>query len=225
MPHTPVSSDTSSTLSLPQFIQHIKDSMGLSPKQAMELLKVRTLTGVNLRDALEQLQNLISHSTNVPALSSPSHSPTGAKITSIEQHRDMLGTADEKHSPTAFDEEIYLEQDQKEAELDDLDLSPELTPQERMRARELLDKFHESRGPTVASAARLQVLENVTSSEISPEQLQQLAQYNWGLASRRNHKVDQVEVLNYCAKEDDVQAGVVAVLALLEEERYARGNR
>jgi hypothetical protein len=241
MPHTPVSGDTSSTLSLPQFIQHVKESMGLTPKQAMELLKVKTLTGVNLRDALEQLQSLVNHSTNVPAetiqfeeraakstdqqnLPSASRSPAGAKITSIEQHREMVSTVGDRH-PSAFDEEIDVEEDQKEAELQDLDLLGELTPQQRVRARDLLDKFHESRGPTVASSGRLQALNNVIGSQINSEQLQQLAQGIWGATSIKKLKVDQVEVLISWAKEDDFLPDVEAVLAVLEEERHARGNR
>ncbi|MBV8694751.1 MAG: hypothetical protein JO183_04595 [Ktedonobacteraceae bacterium] len=239
MPHMPVSGDTSNTLSLPQFIQHVKESMGLTPKQAMELLKVRTLTGVNLRDALEQLQSLVNHSTNVPAekmqiegqvatstdqQSAASRSSASAKITSIDQHREVIGTVGDRH-PTAFDEEIDVEEDQKEAELEDLDLLDELTPQQRIRAKELLDKFHESRGPTVVSSGRLQVLNNVIGTQISPEQLQQLAQGIWGVASIKKLKVDQVEVLISWAKEDDFLPDVEAVLAVLEEERYARGNR
>lgn len=57
MPSTPALGD-SSNLSLQQFIGYIRENMGLSPKQAMDLLKIKTLTGVNLRDAVEQLQNL-----------------------------------------------------------------------------------------------------------------------------------------------------------------------
>jgi len=52
MPSTP---DTSESLKLPQFIQVIKDSLGLTPKQAMDLLHVKALSGLNLREAFEQL--------------------------------------------------------------------------------------------------------------------------------------------------------------------------
>ncbi|BCL82592.1 hypothetical protein ccbrp13_50570 [Ktedonobacteria bacterium brp13] len=42
---------------LPQFIQYIKDNLNLSPRQAMDILDVKSLaTGINLRDALEQLK-------------------------------------------------------------------------------------------------------------------------------------------------------------------------
>ena len=44
-------------MSLPQFIQYIKDNLNLSPRQAMDILDVKSLaTGINLRDALEQLK-------------------------------------------------------------------------------------------------------------------------------------------------------------------------
>ena len=48
--------EISANVSLPQFIQYINEHLGLNPKQAMEILKVKSLSGINLRDALEQLQ-------------------------------------------------------------------------------------------------------------------------------------------------------------------------
>jgi len=49
MPSSPGTSvDTSGSLKLPQFIQFIKDTLDLSPKQAMELLNVKSLSGLNL---------------------------------------------------------------------------------------------------------------------------------------------------------------------------------
>ena len=52
----PSMSELSGNVSLPQFIQYINEHLGLTPKQAMEVLKVKSLSGINLRDALEQLQ-------------------------------------------------------------------------------------------------------------------------------------------------------------------------
>ncbi|HEY5002907.1 MAG TPA: hypothetical protein VII61_07130, partial [Ktedonobacteraceae bacterium] len=60
MPSTPALGE-SSNLSLQQFIGYIRENMDLNPKQAMDLLKIKTLTGVNLRDAVEQLQKLVGH--------------------------------------------------------------------------------------------------------------------------------------------------------------------
>jgi hypothetical protein len=51
----PSSGEIAKNFSLPQFIQYINEHLGLTPKQAMEILKVKSLSGINLRDALEQL--------------------------------------------------------------------------------------------------------------------------------------------------------------------------
>jgi len=53
----PSSGEIAKNFSLPQFIQYINEHFGLTPKQAMEILKVKSLSGINLRDALEQLQH------------------------------------------------------------------------------------------------------------------------------------------------------------------------
>jgi hypothetical protein len=60
-------------MTLPQFIQYIKDSLGLTPKQAMELLNVKTLSGLNLRDALERLQALVARDavSSAPTIPTP----------------------------------------------------------------------------------------------------------------------------------------------------------
>ncbi len=74
MPSAPgTSGDMSGSMKLPQFIQYIKESLGLSPKQAMDLLNVKTLSGLNLRDALEQLQSLVVRETaaSTPTMPTP----------------------------------------------------------------------------------------------------------------------------------------------------------
>src|SRR5579859_7848638 len=60
MPSSPaISVDTGGSLKLPQFIKFINESMGLTPKQAMDLLNVKSLSGLNLRDALDELQQIV----------------------------------------------------------------------------------------------------------------------------------------------------------------------
>lgn len=56
MPPTP--GLPSGTLQLPQFLQYIQE-MGLNARQAMDMLKVKSLSGLNLRDALERLQDMV----------------------------------------------------------------------------------------------------------------------------------------------------------------------
>lgn len=73
MPSAPgMSGDASGSMKLPQFIQYIKEALGLTPKQAMDLLNVKTLSGLNLRDALEQLQTLVVRDVAVtPTIATP----------------------------------------------------------------------------------------------------------------------------------------------------------
>jgi hypothetical protein len=60
MPLTPgVQGDVGSNMKLSQFMQAIRDAWGLTPKQAMDLLNVKTLNGMNYREALRQLQPIV----------------------------------------------------------------------------------------------------------------------------------------------------------------------
>src|SRR6266566_6026665 len=60
MPTAPrLSADANGSLTLPQFLHIIKESMNLTSQQAKELLQVPTLNGLNLRDALERLQHIV----------------------------------------------------------------------------------------------------------------------------------------------------------------------
>jgi hypothetical protein len=68
MPVTPgVQGDASSNMKLSQFMQAIRDTWGLTPKQAMDLLNVKTLNGMNYREALRQLQPLVEENTRETA--------------------------------------------------------------------------------------------------------------------------------------------------------------
>ncbi|MFL5628010.1 MAG: hypothetical protein ACJ788_20725 [Ktedonobacteraceae bacterium] len=73
------------SMKLPQFIQFIKEKLGLSPKEAMDRLNVRTLTGVNLREAFEQLQQMMNQE--------------GSSSTSTEQEEDETESGPEVKEP------------------------------------------------------------------------------------------------------------------------------
>lgn len=214
-------------LSIPEFIQAIK-GLGLNPRQAMDLLKVKSLaTGLNLREALERLQYLIAQEageTPDVELKAPAPQPP---MTNLSAH----GAAPDRQASPApadeedpfgnlpipiFDEEIDPEEEDFAEPLDNF--SPSLSPSSRNRAKAIVDKLRESRGATVVSAGRLQVLHNVIGDQISEEQLLTLIHSLWGVSIQKRLKVDQVEALIYWAKEDDFVNEVDAVLALLEEE-------
>ena len=119
----------------------------------------------------------------------------------------------------------FDEEDDKELEPDDQDKEDEDHEQQQIMARIKLDELKEIRGSSVASPARLIVLQNVTNSQISETQLQQLIRAAWGATSLKKLKVDQVEALISWAKEDLFVEEAEAVLALIaEEDSYARSD-
>jgi hypothetical protein len=287
MPVTLMTSEAGGNLTIPEFIKLIHDSMGMTPKQAMATLNVRSLSGLNLRDALERLQQIVAQQSQqsagsnrvrgaeggtdaarsvgkpekpagIPAdkntLSSPPTTatptvtaasrpaplsgpppapaaetlpiqPVGSK-SSHESQTTMVG---EERPRVVFDEEINLDEerapDNEPNDLEDLEESQELTAMERVRAMAIINRLRESRGANFANVARLQALDNVVGDQVSKEEFQELVVGIWGVPSLKKLKVDQVEALISWAKEDDFVNEVAAVLVLLEEENYARGNR
>jgi hypothetical protein len=242
MPSIPAG-DSSGNLSLQQFIGYIRENMGLNPKQAMDHLKIKTLSGMNLRDALEQLQKIVAQESTsttdtqqkvhetvpatrpganaIPVTPAPAPSTStnnAAKGSAASTERSNESALNEEGPVYIFDEEVGPEEDEElEDELEDFDPPREFTAQERVRARNKLDSMQASRGATVVSTGRLQVLNNVMSSQISPEQLQELIAGVWSVTSIKKLKVDQAEVLISWAKEDDFMNEVEVVLAMLEE--------
>jgi hypothetical protein len=251
MPKMAATGDTAGNLSLPQFIQIIKDSLGLTPKQAMELLRVKSLTGLNLRDKLEELQSLTpSETANEPEpiehLRGDAPSRGGERLPTNIGSRPPVSQPDQPKSnivpiskkvleeiphaviretpPSypAFDEEL----DDEEIEFEDEPEYPQLEEHEREIARAVLSRLREARGSGVASPSRLTAMNNVISGQISDQQLQQLIQGVWEVNSEKKLKNDQVEALVYWGKDDNFIEEAELVLALLEEDNnYARSDR
>ena len=69
MPSTPgIPGDANGNMKLSQFMQYIRDRWGLTPKQAMDLLNLKSLNGCNYRDLVRQLQPLVEQpANNAPA--------------------------------------------------------------------------------------------------------------------------------------------------------------
>jgi hypothetical protein len=90
------SGEPGSNIPLPQFIQYLKDNMDMTPKQAMEILNVRSLTtGINLRDALELIKEKVGQSGPAAAsLQAPTHRDinTASRLDDTSQGDDMPRT-------------------------------------------------------------------------------------------------------------------------------------
>src|SRR5260221_11904388 len=112
MPAAPrLSADANGSLTLPQFLHMIKESMNLTSQQAKELLQVPTLNGLNLRDALDRLQRIVGQQGSSAAgpaqkpqetsqagpaqrsASSPPPSPARPLVVPIAQARPAPGQA------------------------------------------------------------------------------------------------------------------------------------
>ena len=218
-------------ISLPEFIQAIKE-LGLTPRQAMDRLKVKSLsTGVNLREALDHLEEIIAEDEdNVPHVEAETQaSPPQAermhnimRPPAIEDHREEEELDFDESPAPVFDEEIEPdeeEEDFSEPEGDDeeeYDLA--LTAEERHKARTIIDSLREMRGATQVNNSRLKALNNVIGDQIAQPQLLDLIRGVWGVQALNKLKVDQVEELIHWAKQDDFVSEAEAVLTVLEEE-------
>lgn len=258
---TAIPGDNGDSLKLPQFIQHVKEAMGLTPKQAMELLNVKTLSGLNYRDAIEQLQQLVNRDAGtMPLPAQPSQvaneegsskpEDKGQSVpNSVEESEEdevamspspspllpPFATSNSKHAeikeiqhavvrevpPAYFDEEDDFGLDIVEEAEEPLALSV----RERATAENVLSRLREARGSAVASDTRLKVLKNVVGDQLSNEQLLELIQGVWSVAGLKKLKNDQVEALISWAKEDEFVNEAEVVLAVLQEDEYARSDR
>jgi hypothetical protein len=225
-------------LSLPEFIQAIKE-IDLDPRGAMNLLKVKSLSGINLREALERLQYLAAggdvdsvpmheqrltrenRSTIGNATQTSANGTSRHTTNIIREEEEELEDGDEMpNGPIpVFDEELEPDEEEEEEDfVDPLDDAPAaMDGTNRERAIELINKLRDERGMTTASPARLQVLHNVIGDQITNGQLLQLIRGVWSANSLKKLKVEQVEALIYWAKQDDFVGEVETVLAFLEE--------
>jgi hypothetical protein len=252
MPVTPgMQSEANSNMKLSQFMQAIRDAWGLTPKQAMDLLNVKTLNGMNYREALRKLQPLVEGNSRVTSTSDDVNKASGAIQPKPAEERakpqgplPLQGSQSippasplpsALHGPAnipviPIKDEMIREAPRKVYKFDEEDEElqeekEEESEEQRVIARIKLDELKEARGTSLASQGRLTVLQNVLNSQISDQQLQHLIQHVWGVTSVKKLKVDQMEALISWAKEDFFVEEVEAVLALIDgEESHARSD-
>jgi hypothetical protein len=88
MPVTPGVQGDANSMKLSQFMQIIREAWGLTPKQAMDLLNVKTLNGMNYREALRQLQPLVEgDARSVATPDASTHSPIVSQPKPDEERR------------------------------------------------------------------------------------------------------------------------------------------
>lgn len=224
--------DSSGNLPLPEFIKYIQDNLNLTPRQAMQMLNRKSLAGVNLRDALDRLKVMLRNNPEGIPLGQPIYPSPVLSQPDLTQEEEPERRVEEQDTQIieipavprrAFDEEEEetFEEDSEEQDGEVREFDTEQLDLARTKIHEL----REYQGASIASAKRLQALTNVTDSQISMEQLQQLISGVWHISALKKLKMDQVEALISWAKQDDFIDDIEVTLFLLEEERYARGNR
>lgn len=254
MPVTPgMQGEASSNMKLSQFMQAIRDAWGLTPKQAMDLLNVKTLNGMNYRDALRKLQPLVegnsrdnSSSGTVNKAPAVMQSKTTEERSRPQRPLPAQGQGSQSIPPASPDpaalhgpanipvipikDEMIREAPRRVYKFDEEDEElqeekEEGNEEQRVIARIKLDELKEVRGTSLASQGRLTVLQNVLNSQISDQQLQHLIEHVWGVTSVKKLKVDQIEALISWAKEDYFVEEVEAVLTVIDgEESHARSD-
>jgi hypothetical protein len=160
----------------------------------------------------------LATTTGPGSSSSPGTPGTSSTSTNTPIDLSTRRSVNDQRPTYKFDEEDDLDEDLAFDDLDDSEARPALSAEDRLRARTILSKMKDIRGSTASSEGRLKVLHNVISTQITPEQLQQLLQAFWGTNTPKKLKADQVEELISWAKEDEFANEVEAVLTVLEEE-------
>jgi hypothetical protein len=253
MPVTPsMQGESNSNMKLSQFMQAIRETWGLTPKQAMDLLNVKTLNGMNYREALRKLQPLVEGNSGETSTSGAVNKASAAIQPKPAEERarpqESLPTQGSQPIPPAsakpealhgpanipvipIKDEMIREAPRRVYKFDEEDEElqeeqEEENEEQRVIARIKLDELKEVRGTSLASQGRLTVLQNVLNSQISDQQLHHLIEQIWGVTSVKKLKVDQIEALISWAKEDFFVEEVEAVLALIDgEESHARSDR
>jgi hypothetical protein len=253
MPETPgIQGESGSNMKLSQFMQAIREAWGLTPKQAMDLLNVKTLNGMNYREALRKLQPLVEgNSRETPTSGVVNKATPAIQSKPVEERARPQGPFPQQgsqsippassmsealHGPAnipviPIKDEMIREAPRRVYKFDEEDEElqeekEEDNEEQRVIARIKLDELKEVRGTSLASQGRLMVLQNVLNSQISDQQLQHLIEQVWGVTSMKKLKVDQIEALISWAKEDFFVEEVKAVLALIDgEESHARSDR
>ena len=89
------------SLTIPDFISYIKKNMNLTAKQAMDLLKVKTLSGINLRDALEHLKRIVAQNAQSETSAPQQSHHQGQQASVVREARPVVSTPVSQDTPSA----------------------------------------------------------------------------------------------------------------------------
>nr|BBH89483.1 hypothetical protein KTC_42340 [Thermosporothrix sp. COM3] len=234
-------------MSLPEFLHVAQEELNLKPRDILNLLGLRTLQGVNYRQALQQLRMVQAHKNGENSAgrqAEPERRQSapqarilreqGAEEIAIEQKKTEA--LERPSAPLRFaeetepeeEEEIFFDEEEDEPYSEDEEEEeigpPPATSDPVERAHYRLRRLRAVRGREAPSADRWRAFQNLILSSLSEQQVMTLVRGVWSIDSPRKLKAEQCEELISWAKEDNFPAEAEALIQLLEEEHYARGN-
>jgi hypothetical protein len=100
MPSSLSPTSASGNLTIPEFISYVGKNLHLTPKQAMELLRVKTLTGINLRESLEKLKQIVAQNTQAGTSVPPGASVPQQQASTVREARPATSTPFSHNTPS-----------------------------------------------------------------------------------------------------------------------------
>jgi hypothetical protein len=226
VPAAPVPASPLEELSVKDFVTTVSTELGLNPKQAMEKLNVKSLAGLNLREALEMLRRQALGS--VSRASVPTDAEQAAPPPVVSAPTTPPHYFDEEDSE--FDVTYHLDDDSDPSDLEsvpDFDTMSSAKAVEageaRGRALQIVGQMRKASGGGAATSMQKSAYRNIIQNELGEQDARALVQGLWKSPAERLG-AEQLDALLSWGKQETFGEEAQLVLAALRAERTSRGS-
>jgi hypothetical protein len=225
VPPAPLTAPSLEELSVPEFVSAARTELDLSPKQAMEKLNVKSLKGLNLREALEMLRRQSLGSANQARPEAPAErsAPPPVPLPTTPPHY-----FDEEDSE--FEVTYQLDDDADPSDLEsvpDFDaMSPSMTVEAgeaRGRALHIVGQMRKASGGGAATSMQKSAYRNIIQNELGEQNARALVLGLWKAPVERLG-AEQLDALLSWGKQETFGEEAQLVLAALHAERSSHGS-
>jgi hypothetical protein len=225
VPQAPLTASSLEELSVPEFVAAARTELDLSPKQAMDKLNVKSLKGLNLREALEMLRRQSLGSTNRAGPGAPAEgsAPPPVPLPTTPPHY-----FDEEDSE--FEVTYQLDDDADPSDLEsvpDFDAMPPSMKVEvgeaRGRALYIVGQMRKASGGGAATSMQKSAYRNIIQNELGEQNARALVLGLWK-APVEKLGAEQLDALLSWGKQETFGEEAQLVLAALRSERSSRGS-
>jgi len=235
-------------LSVKDFLDAARTEMNLNPKQAMEKLNVRSLSGLNLREALEMLRRQAlgsaSGGTALAGVTMAAHGAPGKAVPPVppryfeeedEGEFDVMLTLDEDaESSDDNDESIDGDESDDLEDVPDFDTPPapltsaKITPiaGERARAMQIIGQLRQAAGGGTPTSQQRVAYRNIILRELGDQPARTLVQGLWRVGADKLG-AEQLDALLSWGKQETFGEEADLVLRALraeQEQKSAAGG-